>query len=69
MDGFIQTLTSGKIAKLISLYTIVLIEGDLREPEGIPKFSKASNWTSSIIPEQLRETVYNIKSPNSGASP
>ena len=42
-NGFERAPSSGEVAELISIYTIILKEDDLQESEGTPKFVKASN--------------------------
>ena len=42
-EGFERAPTSGELAALISQFTIVPKDDDLKEPIGIPKFTKASN--------------------------
>src|SRR6266498_2234029 len=41
-NGFERAPSSGEVVKLISVYIIIPKEDDLQEPEGIPKFRKAS---------------------------
>ena len=43
---FKRASTSGKVAELISLYTVIPNEKDLKEPEEILKFIKMSAWNS-----------------------
>src|SRR6266498_3369796 len=43
-EGFERAPTSGELAELILIYTIILKEDDLEKLIGIPKFTKASNW-------------------------
>src|SRR6266498_60972 len=45
-EGFERAPTSGALAALILQYTIILKKEDLEEPIGIPKFIKASNWST-----------------------
>src|SRR6266496_1922712 len=45
-EGFERASTSGELAALILQYTIILKKEDLEEPIGIPKFIKASNWST-----------------------
>src|SRR6266540_2568698 len=44
-NGFERAPTSGELAELISLYTIILKENDLEKLIGTPKFIKASDWS------------------------
>ena len=60
---FERTLTSEEVAELITLYTVIPEEEDLKEIAGILKFIKASAWKSPIIPED-----YKNKTPSSGTS-
>jgi len=53
--------------ELISVYTIIPRENDLKESEGIPKFVKASNWASAIISE-LTNKLNSSKTPSSRTS-
>ncbi len=45
-NRFERAPTSGELAELISLYTIIPKEKDLETPIGTPKFTKASNWST-----------------------
>jgi len=45
-NRFERAPTSEELAELISLYTIIPKEEDLKELIGIPKFTKASNWST-----------------------
>src|SRR6266540_2227525 len=45
-NGFERAPTLGELAELILQYTIILKKEDLEEPIGIPKFIKASNWST-----------------------
>src|SRR6266540_6662485 len=67
-NRFERTPTSGELAELISLYTIIPKEDDLEKPIGIPKFTKASNWSTHKIPE-LSKQLIDSKTPDSGTSP
>src|SRR6266498_832793 len=42
-NGFERAPTSGELAELILIYTILPKKDDLEEPIGTPKFTKASN--------------------------
>jgi len=66
-NGFKRAPSSGEIAKLILIYTIVPKEDDLQEPEKTPKFIKASNWITNKTPE-LTNKLSTSKTPNSGTS-
>ncbi len=57
IEGFERAPMSEETAELISLFTIVSEEEDLKEPVEIPKFTKAKNWKSFKIPEQSKITV------------
>jgi len=46
INRFERAPTSGKLAELISLYTIIPKEEDLEELIGTPKFTKVSNWST-----------------------
>jgi len=52
-----------KIGELISVYTILLDEKNLKKPKGTLKFSKARDWILPIIPIKLK--VIDSKIPNS----
>src|SRR6266498_5055320 len=67
-NGFDRAPTSGELAELISLYTIIPKEDDLEEPIGIPKFTKTSNWNTHKIPELLKKPI-NSGTPDSETSP
>ncbi len=45
-NGFERAPSFRKVVELISVYTIVPREDNLKEPKGTPKFVKASNWAS-----------------------
>src|SRR6266542_1378979 len=45
INGFERAPTSGELAELISLYTIIPKDEDLEALIGTPKFTKASNWS------------------------
>ena len=42
-EGFIRAPTAGEVAELISVYTIIPKNDDLKELIGTLKFTKASN--------------------------
>ena len=67
-EGFIRAPIVGEVAELISVYTIIPKDDDLKEPIGTPKFTKASNWASTSTPK-LTETGDTSKTPDSGISP
>ena len=67
-NRFERAPTSGELAELISLYIIIPKEEDLEELIGIPKFTKASNWSTHKIPE-LSKQLIDSKTPDSGTSP
>ncbi len=50
-EGFERAPTSGELAALISQYTIIPTKEDLEKPIGMPKFTKASNWSTHKTPE------------------
>src|SRR6266542_5977171 len=56
-NGFERAPTSGELAELISLYTIIPKNDDLEELIGIPKFTKASNWSTHKTPELPKQPV------------
>src|SRR6266498_2936076 len=55
--GFERASTSGELAALISQYTIIPKKEDLEEPIGIPKFVKASNWSTHKTPELPKQPI------------
>src|SRR6266498_3725971 len=66
-EGFERTPTSGELAALISQYTIISKKENLEELIGIPKFTKASNWSTHQTPELSKQPIDN-GTPNSGTS-
>src|SRR6266498_715973 len=56
-NRFERAPTSGELAKLILIYTIIPKEEDLEELIGTPKFTKASNWSTYKTPELLKEPI------------
>src|SRR6266498_1851866 len=66
--GFERAPTSGELAALISQFTIVPKEEDLKEPIGTPKFVKASNWSTHQTPEPPKQPI-DSSTPDSGTSP
>src|SRR6266545_4858620 len=67
-EGFERAPTSGELAELISLYTILPKEEDLKEPVGIPKFIKASDWSTHQTPEPPKQPI-DSGTPDSETSP
>src|SRR6266542_1900253 len=68
INRFERAPTSGELAELISLYTIIPKEEDLEEPIGTSKFTKASNWSTHQTLESLKQPTDN-NIPDSGISP
>ena len=62
-EGFERAPTSGELAALISQFTIIPKDEDLKELIGTPKFTKASGWIHLISPKKS-----NIKTPNNRIS-
>ncbi len=50
-EGFKRAPTSGELAALISQFTIIPKDDDLKELIRTPKFTKASNWSQHKTPE------------------
>src|SRR6266498_3719223 len=67
-EGFERAPISGELAALISQYTILPREEDLKEPIGTPKFIKASNWSTHKTPESPKQPI-DSGTPDSGTSP
>src|SRR6266498_1474519 len=67
-EGFERAPISGELAALISQYTIILKKKDFEELIGIPKFTKASNWSIHKIPELSKQPIDSSTS-DSGTSP
>src|SRR6266542_202405 len=67
-EGFERAPTSGELAALISQFTILPKEEDLKELIGTPKFAKASNWSTSKTPELSKQPI-DSDTPDSGTSP
>src|SRR6266540_1193071 len=67
-EGFERAPTSGELAALISQYTIIPKDEDLKELIGTPKFIKASNWSTHKTPEQPKQLI-DSGTPDSGTSP
>src|SRR6266511_2065429 len=67
-EGFERAPTSGELAVLISQFTIIPKEEDLKEPIGTPKFTKASNWSNHKTPELPKQPI-DSDTPDSGTSP
>ncbi len=66
-NGFERAPSSGELAELISIYTILLKEDDLQEPVEILKFVKASNWVTDKTLE-LTNKPSSSKIPDSKTS-
>src|SRR6266542_2435375 len=58
-NRFERAPISEELVELISLYTIIPKEDDLEELIGIPKFTKASNWSTHQIPESSKQLIVN----------
>src|SRR6266540_6821034 len=67
-EGFERASTSGELAALISRYTIIPNQDDLKKPIGTPQFTKASNWLISQTSEPEKQPDIS-KTPDSGTSP
>src|SRR6266498_610304 len=67
-EGFERAPTSGELVALISQFTIIPKDEDLKEPVGTPKFTKASNWSTYQTPEPEKQPIIS-KIPDSGTSP
>src|SRR6266496_1937095 len=67
-EGFERAPTSGELAALISQYTIIPKDEDLKELIGTPKFVKASNWSTHKTPEPPKQLI-DSGTPDSGTSP
>src|SRR6266511_2349550 len=67
-EGFERAPTSGELAALISQFTIIPKDEDLKELIGTPKFTKASNWSTHKIPEPPKQPI-DSGTPDSGISP
>src|SRR6266545_5021915 len=67
-EGFERAPTSGELAALISQFTIVPKEEDLKEPIGTPKFIKAKDWSTHQTPEPPKQPI-DSGTPDSGTSP
>ena len=50
------------------MYTIIPKDDDLKKLIGTPKFTKASNWTSTLTPKPT-DTEVTSKTPDSRTSP
>src|SRR6266542_1124192 len=66
-EGFERALTSEELAALISQFTIVPKEEDLKELIGTLKFVKASNWSTHKTPEPSKQLI-DSGTPDSGTS-
>src|SRR6266542_541331 len=67
-NRFERAPTSGELAELISLYTIIPKKNDLEELIGTSKFTKASNWSTHKTPELSKQPIEST-TPDSGTSP
>src|SRR6266540_3199255 len=67
-NGFERAPTSGELAELISLYTIVPKNEDLEELIGTLKFTKASNWSTHQTPEPPKQPIDNKTSDSETSS-
>src|SRR6266542_4321391 len=67
-EGFERAPTSGELAALISQFTIIPKDEDLKELIGTPKFVKASNWSTHKTPELPKQPI-DSGTPDSGTSP
>ncbi len=67
INGFERALSSGEVAKLISIYTILPKKEDFKESKETLKFTKASDWIPPITSKKSKITE--SKTPNSGTSP
>src|SRR6266498_3164535 len=66
-EGFERAPTSGELAALISQFTIVPKEDELKELIGTPKFSTASDLLSQKTPKKEKQPDIS-KTPDSGTS-
>src|SRR6266540_6003823 len=67
-NGFERAPTSGELAELISLYTIIPKNEDLEELIGTLKFTKASNWSTHQTPEPPKQPIDNKTSDSETSS-
>ena len=67
-NGFERAPTAGEVVELISVYTIIPKNNDLKELIETPKFTKASNWASTLT-SKLTDIGDINKMPDSGTSP
>jgi len=67
-NRFERVPTLGELAELISLYTIIPKKDNLEELIGIPKFTKASNWSTHQTPK-LSKQLIDSKTSDSRTSP
>ena len=67
-EGFERASTSGELAALISQFTIIPTNEDLKELIGTSKFNKASNWFTHKIPELPKQPI-DSDTPDSETSP
>ncbi len=66
-NRFKKAPSSGEVAELISLYTIVPKKNDLKKSAETLKFIKASGQASSATPKAINKAS-SSKTPNSGTS-
>src|SRR6266498_4157669 len=67
-EGFERAPTSEELAALISKFTILPKEEDLKEPIGTPKFIKTSDWSTHKTPELPKQPI-DSDTPDSETSP
>ncbi len=67
-NRFERASSLGEVAELISVYTIIPKEDDLKELIGTSKFTKANNWSIHRTPEPTNKPN-SSKTPDSGISP
>ncbi len=60
-NRFQRAPISGEIGALVSIYTRIPNEEDLRKPKGTLKFTKAGSWIHPISPGKSRAKI-----PDSG---
>ncbi len=67
INRFERILSSREVAKLISIYTVLPKQEDLKELKETSKFTKASGWIPPITSEKSKEIINKI--PDSRISP
>ncbi|SRR6266498_3636650 len=67
INGFDRASISEKIGELVSVYTILSDEKDLKEPKETLKFIRAKDWISPVTLTKLKVTESKIL--NSETSP